>query len=197
MQAASKLDRKRFESIGSSKFIFRFDQARVKSGEGDMGKVYQARDTIQRGARVGLSLNMRFIGVSGTNSSYRHQNRSRWAALRTTCRETRSLPLNCLRFSTCSTYPRSGPRSSSRRSRSANISASVSDSKALLAASLAMSRLLTGVPHPVLWTQVNATPPGVARAPRGPRSACDTRASRAARSCCTAPRTRSLRRVPP
>ena len=53
------------------------------------------------------------------------------------------------------------------------------------------------VPHPVLWTQVNATPPGVARAPRGPRSACDTRASRAARSCCTAPRTRSLRRVPP
>ena len=54
-----------------------------------------------------------------------------------------------------------------------------------------------GVPHPVLWTQVNATPPGVARAPRGPRSACDTRASRAARSCCTAPRTRSLRRVPP
>ena len=53
------------------------------------------------------------------------------------------------------------------------------------------------VPHPVLWTQVNATPPGVARAPRGPRSACGTRASRAARSCCTAPRTRSLRRVPP
>ena len=53
------------------------------------------------------------------------------------------------------------------------------------------------VPHPVLWTQVNATPPGVARAPRGPRSVCDTRASRAARSCCTAPRTRSLRRVPP
>ena len=41
------------------------------------------------------------------------------------------------------------------------------------------------VPHPVLWTQVNATPPGVARAPRGPRSACGTRASRAARSCCT------------
>ena len=56
---------------------------------------------------------------------------------------------------------------------------------------------LWAVPHPVLWTQVNATPPGVARAPRGPRSACDTRASRAARSCCTAPRTRSLRRVPP
>ena len=56
---------------------------------------------------------------------------------------------------------------------------------------------LIDVPHPVLWTQVNATPPGVARAPRGPRSACDTRASRAARSCCTAPRTRSLRRVPP
>jgi hypothetical protein len=25
-----------------------------KSGEGDMGKMYQARDTIQRGARVGL-----------------------------------------------------------------------------------------------------------------------------------------------
>ena len=57
--------------------------------------------------------------------------------------------------------------------------------------------LILPVPHPVLWTQVNATPPGVARAPRGPRSACDTRASRAARSCCTAPRTRSLRRVPP
>ena len=57
--------------------------------------------------------------------------------------------------------------------------------------------VLDAVPHPVLWTQVNATPPGVARAPRGPRSACDTRASRAARSCCTAPRTRSLRRVPP
>ena len=44
---------------------------------------------------------------------------------------------------------------------------------------------------------IRATPPGVARAPCGPRSACDTRASRAARSCCTAPRTRSLRRVPP
>ena len=58
-------------------------------------------------------------------------------------------------------------------------------------------RVHYNVPHPVLWTQVNATPPGVARAPRGPRSACDTRASRAAKSCCTAPRTRSLRRVPP
>ena len=46
------------------------------------------------------------------------------------------------------------------------------------------------VPHPVPWTQVNATPPGVARAPRVPRSGCDTRASRDARTCCTVRRSR-------
>ncbi len=53
------------------------------------------------------------------------------------------------------------------------------------------------VPHPVPWTHVCATPPGVARAPRAPRSGCDTRVSRAARSCCIALRTRRRRSAQP
>ena len=54
---------------------------------------------------------------------------------------------------------------------------------------------LTGltVPHPVPWTHICAMPPGVAHTPRAPRSACDTQASRDARSGCTAPRRRPRR----
>ena len=44
------------------------------------------------------------------------------------------------------------------------------------------------VPHPVPWTHICAMPPGVAHTPRAPRSACDTQASRDAKSGCTAPR---------
>ena len=49
------------------------------------------------------------------------------------------------------------------------------------------------VPHPVPWTHICAMPPGVAHTPRAPRSACDTQASRDARSGCTAPRSRPRR----
>ena len=55
----------------------------------------------------------------------------------------------------------------------------------------------TGVPHPVPWTHICAMPPGVAHTPRAPRSACDTQASRDARSGCTAPRSRPRRRGRP
>ena len=54
-----------------------------------------------------------------------------------------------------------------------------------------------GVPHPVPWTHICAMPPGVAHTPRAPRSACDTQASRDARSGCTAPRSRPRRRGRP
>ena len=53
------------------------------------------------------------------------------------------------------------------------------------------------VPHPVPWTHICAMPPGVAHTPRAPRSACDTQASRDARSGCTAPRSRPRRRGRP
>ena len=49
------------------------------------------------------------------------------------------------------------------------------------------------VPHPVPWAHICAMPPGVAHTPRAPRSACDTQASRDARSGCTAPRRRPRR----
>ena len=55
----------------------------------------------------------------------------------------------------------------------------------------------TGVPHPVPWTHICAMPPGVAHTPRAPRSACDTQASRDARSGCTAPRSWPRRRGRP
>ena len=51
------------------------------------------------------------------------------------------------------------------------------------------------VPHPVSWTQVWATRLGVARTPRGPRVACDRRASRGASTGCSARRTRRRRRA--
>ena len=57
-------------------------------------------------------------------------------------------------------------------------------------------RMVT-VPHPVPWTHICAMPPGVAHTPRAPRSACDTQASRDARSGCTAPRSRPRRRGRP
>ena len=53
------------------------------------------------------------------------------------------------------------------------------------------------VPHPVPWTHICAMPPGTAHTPRAPRSACDTQASRDARSGCTAPRSRPRRRGRP
>ena len=53
------------------------------------------------------------------------------------------------------------------------------------------------VPHPVPWTHICAMPPGVAHTPRAPRSACDTQASRDARSGCTAPRSWPRRRGRP
>ena len=52
-----------------------------------------------------------------------------------------------------------------------------------------------GVPHPVSWTQVCATQRGVGRTPRGPRVACDRRASRGASTGCSARRTRRRRRA--
>ena len=57
--------------------------------------------------------------------------------------------------------------------------------------------VVTFVPHPVPWTHICAMPPGVAHTPRAPRSACDTQASRDARSGCTAPRSRPRRRGRP
>ncbi len=51
------------------------------------------------------------------------------------------------------------------------------------------------VPHPVSWTQVWATRLGVARTPRGPRVACDRRASQGASTGCSARRTRRRRRA--
>ena len=63
-----------------------------------------------------------------------------------------------------------------------------------------LQRALLGqllVPHPVPWTHICAMPPGVAHTPRAPRSACDTQASRDARSGCTAPRSWPRRRGRP
>ena len=57
--------------------------------------------------------------------------------------------------------------------------------------------LCLAVPHPVPWTHICAMPPGVAHTPRAPQSACDTQASRDARSGCTAPRSRPRRRERP
>ena len=54
---------------------------------------------------------------------------------------------------------------------------------------------VTSVPHPVSWTQVWATRPGVARTLRGPRVACDRPASRGASTGCSARRTRRRRRA--
>ena len=65
------------------------------------------------------------------------------------------------------------------------------------AALLATCGRVDDVPHPVPWTHICAMPPGVAHTPRAPRSACDTQASRGARSGCTAPRSRPRRRGRP
>ena len=51
------------------------------------------------------------------------------------------------------------------------------------------------VPHPVSWTHIYATRPGVVRTPRALRAACDTRASRGASTGCSVRRTRRRRRA--
>ena len=54
-------------------------------------------------------------------------------------------------------------------------------------------RVGDGVPHPVPWTHIYATPLDVARTPRALQSACDTPAFQGASSGCIARRTRRRR----